>query len=128
MKREQAAVYLVFALLMLRAQDADAELGKSSTGLDLETSPARQSLVATRFMLATWVSPGTAASLFLSFKFCSAKCDRCSFSDERTFFSNPESWSNLKLFTNIRQGQTLSEIRNRHPDTVEMLAEHAGEL
>lgn len=31
MKREQAAVYLVFALLMLRAQDADAELGKSST-------------------------------------------------------------------------------------------------
>nr|XP_008370761.2 uncharacterized protein LOC103434212 isoform X2 [Malus domestica] len=52
MKREQAAVYLVFALLMLRAQDADAELG-----LDLETSPARQSLVATRFMLATWVSP-----------------------------------------------------------------------
>nr|XP_008370754.2 uncharacterized protein LOC103434212 isoform X1 [Malus domestica] len=57
MKREQAAVYLVFALLMLRAQDADAELGKSSTGLDLETSPARQSLVATRFMLATWVSP-----------------------------------------------------------------------
>ncbi|CAN6587763.1 unnamed protein product [Malus baccata var. baccata] len=92
MKREQAAVYLVFALLMLRAQDADAELGKSSTGLDLETSPARQSLVATRFI------------------------------------SNPESWSNLKLFTNIRQGQTLSEIRNRHPDTVEMLAEHAGEL
>ncbi|KAM1708246.1 hypothetical protein ACFX15_001232 [Malus domestica] len=55
MKREQAAVYLVFALLMLRAQDADAELGKSSTGLDLETSPARQSLVATRFMLATWL-------------------------------------------------------------------------
>ncbi|TQE07125.1 hypothetical protein C1H46_007178 [Malus baccata] len=108
MKREQAAVYLVFALLMLRAQDADAELGKSSTGLDLETSPARQSLVATRFMLATLVSPGTAASLFLS--------------------SNPESWSNLKLFTNIRQGQTLSEIRNRHPDTVEMSAEHAGEL
>ncbi|CAN6568765.1 unnamed protein product [Malus baccata var. baccata] len=123
MKREQAAVYLVFALLMLRAQDADAELGKSSTGLDLETSPARQSLVATRFMLATLVSPGTAASLFLSFKFFSAKWDRCSFSDERTFF-----WSNLKLFTNIRQGQTLSEIRNRHPDTVEMLAEHAGEL
>ncbi|XP_048446398.1 uncharacterized protein LOC125480125 isoform X1 [Pyrus x bretschneideri] len=52
MKREQAAVYLVFALLMLRAQDADAELG-----LDFETSPARRSLVTTRFMLATWVSP-----------------------------------------------------------------------
>ncbi|KAB2598226.1 hypothetical protein D8674_001146 [Pyrus ussuriensis x Pyrus communis] len=50
MKREQAAVYLVFALLMLRAQDADAELG-----LDFETSPARRSLVATRFMLATWL-------------------------------------------------------------------------
>ncbi|CAB4270763.1 unnamed protein product [Prunus armeniaca] len=54
MKRKQLLL-LVFALLMLIAPDA-AESGKSLTLLEFETAPARKSLVATRYMLATWLN------------------------------------------------------------------------
>ncbi|CAL2242735.1 unnamed protein product [Prunus armeniaca] len=49
MKRKQLLL-LVFALLMLIAPDA------AESVLEFETAPARKSLVATRYMLATWVS------------------------------------------------------------------------
>ncbi|CAL2242734.1 hypothetical protein PRUPE_2G232900 [Prunus persica] len=49
MKRKQLLL-LVFALLMLIAPDA------AESVLEFETAPARKSLVATRYMLATWLN------------------------------------------------------------------------
>lgn len=105
--------------------------------LEFETAQARKSLVATRYMLATWVSLIFHCLLlmivfffpFFQFFFfslvCEIKFSHCLFKmmgEIHCFCGNssiPGSWLKFKLFTKFHQDQTPPEIRNHHPGKTE---------